>query len=326
MSHKHSVHDTDRHFLINPVSREIIPQSEKNRLMQNDHNSERFTFQIPRYVEGHDMSLCDRAYVHYVNASTDGLYQSSGPYLVSDVQVSPDDDEVVIFSWLLSNNTTRYAGFLYFAVGFSCVDENSAKVTYDWHTDVHSSIVVDPSLINSTDELVLEFEQHDIIRQLLDSVYDAEGSILSRINSTAADALNDISNSCQTGLQNITEAKDQVIDEIESIEINADSKIQAIEDAADNSLTLIAEAKDQAVGEIENIDSNSIIQAIEEAKTEALLTIENVGNNFEVASKVSLPTDKNGLRVHGAIGQFAVSDGKGGITWIDLLDAEEVTY
>lgn len=66
MAHKHSVYDTDPHFAIDPITRAITNQSTtKTQLMQYDHNSERFTFEIPRLVDGHDMKLCDKIEIHY---------------------------------------------------------------------------------------------------------------------------------------------------------------------------------------------------------------------------------------------------------------------
>ena len=67
MSHIHSVYDGDTHFKIDPVTRQIENTSGKVILMQNDHNSERFTFEIPRTIDGHDMSQCNAVEVHYIN-------------------------------------------------------------------------------------------------------------------------------------------------------------------------------------------------------------------------------------------------------------------
>lgn len=41
--------------------------------------------------------------------------------------------------------------------------------------------------------------------------------------------------------------------------------------------------------------------------------------------KMNLPQE-NGVPNHGTAGQFAVSDGKGGIVWKTLVEAEEVSY
>ena len=66
--HKHPVYDTDTHFVIDPITRVVSnPESKKTILMQNDHNSERFSFEITRYIEGHDLTLSDKVEIHYAN-------------------------------------------------------------------------------------------------------------------------------------------------------------------------------------------------------------------------------------------------------------------
>ena len=99
MALKHSVYDTDLHFCIDPITRSIKNQTPgKTKLIQYDHNSERFTFEIPRYVDGHDMSKCDKVEVHYINISAGKSQQSADVYLCDDMQV-----DVKIF-WSTAND------------------------------------------------------------------------------------------------------------------------------------------------------------------------------------------------------------------------------
>ena len=68
MAHLHSVYDTDAHFKIDPITKVITNMAtQKVKLMQFDKGSERFTFEIPRFVEGHDMTLCNKVKIHYNN-------------------------------------------------------------------------------------------------------------------------------------------------------------------------------------------------------------------------------------------------------------------
>lgn len=177
MTHKHSVYDTDRHFIVNALDRTIISQSSKTRLMQYDHNSERFTFQAPRYIDGHDMSLCNAIDIHYINLSADTIYQSTGPYSVDDMGISPDSDDVIIFSWLISGNATTYAGTLTFAISFKCLTEST--VDYAWHTDVYSWIDIDGSFITEGSEVILEY--HDVIAQWKNDLFGEGDSAVRRI-------------------------------------------------------------------------------------------------------------------------------------------------
>lgn len=149
MGHIHSVYDSDLHFAINPITRGITNMStQKNKLIQYDHNSERFTFEIPRYVEGHDMSTCNVVEIHYLNIDADTGEQNEGVYPVDDLQISPEDDGVVICSWLISQNTTRYVGSLNFLVRFVCISD--ILPDYVWNTAVCSLISVSKGMFNSS--------------------------------------------------------------------------------------------------------------------------------------------------------------------------------
>ena len=148
MAHKHSVYDTDLHFVIDPITRKITSTSGKVLLMQNDHNSERFTFEIPRYVEGHDMSLCDTVEIHYINTDSNNKRNTSDDvYPVEDLQVSPDSEETVIFSWLISQNATLYPGTLHFIIRFACIEET--VIEYQWFTDIYTSIGISKGIFNT---------------------------------------------------------------------------------------------------------------------------------------------------------------------------------
>ena len=162
MTHKHSVYDTDTHFIVNPVSRAITTESTKIRLMQGDHNSERFTFKVPRYIEGHDMSLCDEINIDFVNSSNNKQYQSYGPYPVEDMHVSPDDEDFITFSWLISNNATMYAGNLSFSISFEC--HTDSNIDYAWHTDSYNDIEINETLKNDGAYVISTY--HDVLIHL----------------------------------------------------------------------------------------------------------------------------------------------------------------
>lgn len=141
MAHVHSVYDSDTHFSINPVTRVLRNEaSGKTSVIQHDHNSERFTFEIPRIVEGHDMSKCNVIRVHYINIDAKTKAQATGVYEVEDMQISPNSDDMVICSWLISRNATQLVGSLNFLIRFTCV--NDGVVDYAWNTAVYSGISV----------------------------------------------------------------------------------------------------------------------------------------------------------------------------------------
>lgn len=150
MNHSHVLYDSDPHFIIDPTSRRIINESSsKTLLIQHDHNSERFTFEIPRYIEGHDMASCNLVEIHYANVEGNTKVAKGGVYTVDDLQIKSDDENVVVCSWLIPNNATQLVGTLQFLVRFSCVNESTAKVEYVWNTGIYGGITVSSGIYNS---------------------------------------------------------------------------------------------------------------------------------------------------------------------------------
>lgn len=147
MAHLHKVYDNDTHFKINPNTRTFLNESEvKNTIAQGDHNSERITFEVQRYVDGHDMSLCNRIEIHYLNIDTTTKEQSNDVYISDDVTISPEDENLVEFSWLISENATKYNGILSFAISMKCLTGD--VVDYKWNTLTYEKLSVGKSLNN----------------------------------------------------------------------------------------------------------------------------------------------------------------------------------
>ena len=166
MEHKHYVYDTDTHFLIDPITRAVKnATSKKVTLIQYDHNSERFTFDCPRYIEGHDMAECNKVEVHFLNIDAKTQEKKTGLYETTDLQISADDESIVSCSWLISINSTRLVGSLNFIIRYIC--EENGIVSYAWNTGVNSDIVIS-SGINSAEPFVAEYV--DIIEQWKESV------------------------------------------------------------------------------------------------------------------------------------------------------------
>lgn len=158
MSHAHSMKDSDTAFTIDPITRKITSSSSKVSLMQYDHDSEIFTFQIPKLVEGHDMSLCNKIEIHYTNIHKRTKQTSSDVYPVTDATVDGDN---LTFSWLVSGNATKYPGSLNFLVRFGCL-ENDNTFSYLWHTDIFKNITISDGMSNT--EAVAE-DYSDILEQ-----------------------------------------------------------------------------------------------------------------------------------------------------------------
>lgn len=158
----HEVRDMDTHFVIDPITRVITnPNSAKNKLMMGDHNSEIYTFELPKVVEGHDMSLCNQVRIHYNDISADKANASKDVYTVADMHIDSEVTDTLVFSWLISGNATKYAGLLSFRIQFLCIDA-SGEITYKWHTEVFKGITISDGFDNT--EAVVE-EYSDVIAE-----------------------------------------------------------------------------------------------------------------------------------------------------------------
>lgn len=162
MAHSHVVSDSDTHFIIDPMTRAIKKEeSAKVSLIVGDHNSERFSFELPRYIEGHDMSLCNVVRVHYMNTSSSNTNQQSvGVYEVDDFKIMSTDDSKMEFSWLISKNATMHVGKLAFTIQFACM--TGYRVDYSWQSGVYSAMSISDGINGS--EIVFD-EYTDILQQ-----------------------------------------------------------------------------------------------------------------------------------------------------------------
>ena len=172
MAHAHIVSDSDNHFVIDPISRQLSNNSKKTILMKTDHNSEQFTFELPRMVEGHDMSLSNKVEVHYININSKTREQSTGIYNVADFGVDAEDDTKVLGTWLVSREATKYAGSLNFVIRFACLSADNVE-EYAWNTAIYAGITIADTIENT--ETVVE-DYVDILRQWLDTIENAGSS------------------------------------------------------------------------------------------------------------------------------------------------------
>lgn len=160
MIHLHEVRDQDTHYRINPVTMEIEDNgSGKNELNLGDHNSEIYTFELPRVIEGHDMTLCNLVQVHFINIGTTD--KSKDVYTIIDMEPAADDADTLVFSWPVSGSATMYSGNLNYRIKFACLDE-SGNYTYRKWTDIYKGITVGDGFDNGEG---LEYTYSDILAQ-----------------------------------------------------------------------------------------------------------------------------------------------------------------
>lgn len=194
VDHKHPVTDTDAHFEINTITRNIVAVSGKTAMIQGDHNSERFTFELSsRYIENHDMSLCNVVQIHFINIDAATKAQTSGVYEVDDMEVSQEDENKVTLSWLISENATRYAGSLNFLIKFKCVEDNG-KVSYVWNSGIFKGISISDGMNNG--EAVAE-DYADILEHWRQELFNHGGVTDEQIAKAVTDYLKE--NQIDTG-------------------------------------------------------------------------------------------------------------------------------
>jgi hypothetical protein len=179
-THTHPVPDTDTYFIIDPITRKIENTNrKKNVIMQYDHNSERFTFELPRYIDGHDMLECTSVTVNVDNVEigVEEPHVNSDAPDMTDLRSHPNDPDKVISSWLISRNSTQLAGILSFHIEYKCVD-SSGNVVYEWSTDNYDEIEVRARKKNSEAAVV---EHTDLLEQWRTRIFGAGDSVMANI-------------------------------------------------------------------------------------------------------------------------------------------------
>lgn len=157
----HSVFDGDAHFKIDVITRKFTQENDtKVMLMQYDHNSERFTFEIPRMIEGHDVMDCNKVEVHYINVDGKTNESVNGLYEVDDLQISEEDENIAVFSWLISSNATTLVGSLNFLIRFACSEDG--VITYAWNTEVYKKYHITAGINNSN---VIAYQYADVLER-----------------------------------------------------------------------------------------------------------------------------------------------------------------
>lgn len=182
-AHTHPVPDTDTYFIIDPITRKIENTTRKKTvIMQYDHNSERFTFELPRYVDGHDMLECTSVTVNVDNIEAivaegeEPRINSDAPDM-TDLRVHPTDPEKVVSSWLISRNSTQLAGNLSFHIEYKCVD-SEGNVVYEWSTDSYDEITIKARKKNG-EAAVAEYT--DLLEQWRARIFGAGDSVIADI-------------------------------------------------------------------------------------------------------------------------------------------------
>ena len=90
--------DSDKHFELNIVTGALVSNMQKVSLIRGSHNSERFSFDFPRYIECQDLTQCNKVEVHFINA---GLGTNKGARPIEDVSVVEGENDKITYSCLI---------------------------------------------------------------------------------------------------------------------------------------------------------------------------------------------------------------------------------
>lgn len=162
MAHEHILVDTDAVFSIDENTREISIMAGVPNIVQYDHNSEKLSFELPRFIDGHDMMQCNDVQIHYININGSNTKESHADvYDVADLKISDTDENKVVLSWLVSRAATQYAGSLNFVVKFKCIAADGT-VDYSWSSAIYKGLTVSDGMDNGAQ---IEAEYSDILAE-----------------------------------------------------------------------------------------------------------------------------------------------------------------
>lgn len=153
----------DAHFIINTVTRAISLSGSPNKkltIMQFDNKSERYSFDIDKVIDGHDLTKCNNVQIHFKNIGSN-RQQYASTYKVEDIKVNPSDENKITFTWLIGGECTQFSGVLGFLVSFECLDDK-ANLLYRWSSSVFNGIQVTAGMDN--DDIVFELYSDDLLK------------------------------------------------------------------------------------------------------------------------------------------------------------------
>lgn len=170
MEHVHGSYESPYDFRINSFTKEVTYQGDNKIIIaQGDHNSTRFLFSLLKEVDEHDMSLCDKIRVHYINVGSNGE-RCKGMYEVKDLKTSDSDENMVEFSWLLTRNATSLDGALSFVIQFVCTTNN--ELDYSWSTVINSKDVTIAKTYDNSEDIIVD-DYADIIEQWKEELFES---------------------------------------------------------------------------------------------------------------------------------------------------------
>lgn len=149
--------EEEAHIVIGKDRVITVPPDLKRLGVQYDKNVESVTFDCPRYWDGID--LLDMAvYINYVRS--DG---KTGSYHVADTAVDPDDENMINFTWTISEHVAYVNGKITFLVCAKHSDSSGAS-TNRWNSEINRDCYISEGMDTNQ---VIEDVNTDLITQVL---------------------------------------------------------------------------------------------------------------------------------------------------------------
>lgn len=174
------------HVVINSDRTVKVPDSLVRLGVQYDHNVNTIIFDCPRYLDDDssvDMSKM-QIFINYMLPN-----KQLGASLATDVEIDPDDETLMHFSWKITRAITQYKGLLSTLICIKQVDSDGNEI-YHWNTLMFQRFAIDEGM--ESQEVVAE-ENQDVIAQLL-----TEYSRLNAISDKTIVNTNNILNEIET--------------------------------------------------------------------------------------------------------------------------------
>ena len=128
--------DTNRRLVIDPITKTIAPKYRTNKAVyvaQGDHNSAYIEFEIPREVDGKDLSEENVViHIHYANTSKENYSKGMSEAIGRTTETDSKGRENLIFKWLIPRTATVYAGVLSFGITFEGYTNTDGSVEKDY--------------------------------------------------------------------------------------------------------------------------------------------------------------------------------------------------
>jgi len=150
-------HATEEHIVISSDRYITVPNELKRIGVQFDHNVETVIFDCPRYWDGLDMSKL-KIYINYMRPD-----KTRGMYLAKDISVDEADENIMHFSWTISNNVTLNKGALSFLVCVKKTDEAGNEYNH-WNSELNKEMYISEGL-ECTESIISKYP--DIVTDLL---------------------------------------------------------------------------------------------------------------------------------------------------------------